>query len=63
MSRSLIFLSYSELSENEIEESKTPTSSARAVLTTNYAENAVTIEDIDVVLDSGLARCASSIVE
>ena len=33
------------------------------VLCTNFAEKAVTIGDIDVVLDSGLARCAAPSVE
>ena len=49
-----IFILHSELSEIEIGESKKPISTARAVLCTYYAEKAVTIEDIDVVLDSSL---------
>ena len=58
-----IFILHSELSEIEIEKIKKSTSFARVVLCTNFAKKAVTIGDIDVVLDSGLARCAAPSVE
>ena len=54
---------HSELPAVEIDRVKSPRSNARVVLSTNFAEKAVTIVDVDIVLDSGMARCAASISE
>ena len=49
---------HSELPVDKIDRAITPRDRPRLILSTNVAEKAVTIGDVDVVLDSGIARDA-----
>ena len=52
----VIFPFHAELEFDEIERAKQPTRYARVVLATSKAETAVTIPDVDVVIDLCISR-------
>jgi HrpA-like RNA helicase len=54
-----IFHLHAEMEEDQIERSKKPTGSARCILSTAKGEKAVTIADVDFVIDSGFDRTAA----
>jgi hypothetical protein len=53
-----IFHLHGEMDDDSIERSKMPTGSARCILSTSKGEKAVTIGDVDHVIDSGFDRTA-----
>ena len=59
VSETALWSLHGELSDEAIENAKEPCSENRIVLATNIAEAAVTIPDIDIVLDSGVGRTAA----
>jgi HrpA-like RNA helicase len=56
---SYIFQLHAEMEEEQIERSKKPTLDARCILSTAKGEKAVTIADVDFVIDSGFDRTAA----
>ena len=54
-----IFHLHGEMSEDQIKKSKSPTRFARCILSTAKAEKAITIVDVDFVIDSGFDRTAA----
>jgi ATP-dependent helicase HrpB len=50
---------HGELPPEQQDTALQPTESRKIILTTNVAETSLTVEDVDLVIDSGLARIAS----